>query len=177
MDEDLGEEDNKVASKEDLEKGEREEARGKSIFDYGNNILNLANRKVTDLKENRDVKLPDALQISEEVKLSLRLDGFRKSYSDYMRENCSDRGDQKWNLTDSQIMGLISLKKRVKEGEIVILKTDKSGKMCVCSREKYQEMGNVHTAGDDVIFEQEAEAIQSNLNAHCTMLCKMFKVG
>ena len=49
--------------------------------------------------------------------------------------------------------------------------------MCVCSREKYIEMGNIHTAGDDVILEQEAEGIQSQLNAHCTMLSKMFKIG
>ena len=52
MDEDLGDEE--VVSLKDIEKGEIEEAKGKSIFDYGTNRLNLANRKVTDLKENRE---------------------------------------------------------------------------------------------------------------------------
>ena len=139
--------------------------------------LKLANWKITDIKENRDIKLPDALSISEEVRINLRLDSFRKCYTDYKTAKCSEKGDQKLNLKTSQTRGFISLRKRIKKGELLILKTDKSGKMCVASREMYLEMGKPHTKDDDLIYEDEAKLIQSRLNAHCTMLSKMFKIG
>ena len=54
-------------------------------------------------------------------------------------------------MTEAQLKGLKSLKKRVKEGQIVICKTDKSGKFGVASLEAYKQMGEVHTRGDEEI--------------------------
>ena len=52
------------------------------------------------------------------------------------------------NLSDSEKKGLKSLKKRVREGELVITTTDKSGRMAVLSREQYIEAGEEHTSKD-----------------------------
>ena len=60
-------------------------------------------------------------------------------------------GEQPTNLTESQQIGLKSLKKRVKEAQIIILKTDKSGKLCVATVEEYIRMGQVHTGKDQLI--------------------------
>ena len=45
------------------------------------------------------------------------------------------------NLTAAEKRGLKKLKKHVEKDEVVIVKTDKSGKFGVISKEKYLEMG------------------------------------
>ena len=48
------------------------------------------------------------------------------------------------NLTEEQEKGLKTLKKKMQDEEIVILKTDKSGKLCVATVEEYIRMENEH---------------------------------
>ena len=53
---------------------------------------------------------------------------------------CDDKGNQKKsNLSNSQKRGIEKLKKRIKNGEVVISTTDKSGKLTVSTREKLQK--------------------------------------
>ena len=40
------------------------------------------------------------------------------------------------------------LTKRVKAGEIVVIESDKSGKLCICSMEAYMAMGDAHAQKD-----------------------------
>ena len=58
-------------------------------------------------------------------------------YNDYRKEVCDKKGEVKGNLTEEGKDGLKSLQKRMREQKIIIMKTDKSGKMCVISREEY----------------------------------------
>ena len=53
-------------------------------------------------------------------------------------ENCLN-SLKRSNLTRNDIRGLKSLKKRVKEGEIIILPTDKTGLFTGMSRDTYLE--------------------------------------
>ena len=43
-----------------------------------------------------------------------------ETFRSYVREKCGKRGQQRSNLTPSQLRGLKSLKKRIEEGEIVV---------------------------------------------------------
>ena len=43
------------------------------------------------------------------------------------------------------------MQKKIKDGVLVILKTDKSGKLCAVSREEYVKMGEAHTSRDEEI--------------------------
>ena len=89
-------------------------------------------------------------------------------------ENSSNKGQ---NLDKDLRDGIKSLKKRSKDGEIVIAETDKSGKFCVFSMEEYIKAGEVHTKNDKKIDEKELKEIQKTLNATCSMFLKIFKVG
>ena len=56
-----------------------------------------------------------------------------KIYNQFRRERYRKGGDQEPNLTEHEQLGLKSLKKRIQEGDIVIMKTDKCGTLCcVC---------------------------------------------
>ena len=61
----------------------------------------------------------------------------RVAFKKYMEDHCLQKGRQKSNLTKGELRGLKTLKKRVKDGEIVVLPTDKSGLFAVMKRETY----------------------------------------
>ena len=71
----------------------------------------------------------------------------------------------------------MKLLKRVKEGELVICKTDKSQKLAVLSTEEYLRVGREHTEKDIEITVEEVDEIQDDVNNHCSMLIKIFQIG
>ena len=73
--------------------------------------------------------------------------------------------------------GLKSLLRKVKEGLIVILQTDKSGKFAVMSVEDYLAAGKVHTDKDECVGEDFVRETQRILNGHCSLLMKIFNTG
>ena len=97
---------------------------------------------------------------------------------DFTESQCKDSGDQKsTNLTQSQFRGLQSIKKRVKEGSIIIMPTDKTGGLAAASRGAYKEMGMKHVSKDREITWEEAGKTQRILNGNCSMWIKMAGLG
>ena len=72
-------------------------------------------------------------------------------YNDYRKEKCNKKGEVEGNLTEEEKYGLRCLQKMIKNQDIVILETDKSGKLCVVSWEEYTRMGREHTGRDQEI--------------------------
>ena len=72
---------------------------------------------------------------------------------------------------------MIRLKGRIERGEVIVVPTDKSGKLAVMSLSTYADMGDIHIAKYRVIDETEAAKIQRELNQHAEMLLKVFSVG
>ena len=61
-------------------------------------------------------------------------------------------------MTKAEARGLKKLQKRVAEGTLVVMKTDKSGHFSIMSLEEYERAGQVHTEKDvevDLKFLQE----------------------
>ena len=89
----------------------------------------------------------------------------------------SQGGVQESNLTKAEARGLKKLKKRVADGSLVIVKTDKSGRFSVMSMCEYERAGKIHTEKDievDVKFLQEN---QRRINGYLSMLIKIFRIG
>ena len=168
---------------EEGEKGRLEEAmeeleaRSRQIYDGQEKVLDFGNLRATDAKENKRVKFPKALSPVEEAKMEVRRVTWAKIYNDFEQEMCDEDGIQESNLTREEEMGLKSLKKRVKDGELVICQTDKSGRFAVLTLEQYEEAGHKHTKGDK---EVDLEFVNNNermVNGHCSMWMKTFNVG
>ena len=83
---------------------------------------------MTDLNENSKVTLPKPCDPYTESGIELLKSNIMKSFKKYQSKYCTGDGEQKSNLTNEELRGMRKLKKRVKDGEILILKTDKSGK-------------------------------------------------
>ena len=94
-----------------------------------------------------------------------------------MKVNCNERGEQRSNLSSSELSGLKSLRKRVEEGEIVVVQTDKTGKLCIMSREAYEEAGLVHTIKDEEVGQKKVEEVEREINGNVSLLAKFFRLG
>ena len=170
-------EDQVEMTQEEEDKMEETEARTRMTFDPINKIFDDRKRRVTDLDECSRVTLPKPLPTNEETLIEMRRGIHAKIYKDYRRENCKKNGEQEPNLTEQQQLGLKSLKKRIQEEDIIILKTDKSGKLCVASVEEYIRMGKEHAGKDKLVSRKEIAEIEKEINGHSIAWVKMNGTG
>ena len=56
--------------------------------------------------------------------------------------------------------------KRIKEGDIMVLKTDKNQKLCVATRAEYIKMGMMHASKDKKIGSKEIHEMEKQINGH-----------
>ena len=66
---------------------------------------------------------------------------------------------------------------KTKNKELVIMKTDKSGKLCVATMEEYVKMGAKHTCKDSLVYRREIIEIEKNINGHTFAWTKMWDTG
>ena len=143
---------------------EEAEARNRMIYDNREKILDNRKRRVTDLQECARVTLPKPLGVDEESKIDVRKRAQRSVYEKYRRLNTNQRGEQKNNMTEKEKKGLKSLQERIDKGEIVVLKTDKSGRFVVTSPEHYVQMGREHTDKDEEVTWEKVREMERKVN-------------
>ena len=155
-----------------------QEAVTRTPFNRGDMKFSLARRRATDMKGNSRVYFPRKARGLEEEAVfeALRLE-LRGVFKNYVGKNCKKGGVQVSNLTPSQARGLKSLRRRFKEGDLVIIPTDKSGNLAIMSRSSYLEAGLKHTLGDKEVGWDCIKEAQRELNGHVSMLIKAFKIG
>ena len=154
------------------------EAEKRSIYDWKTRTLSYSRRRATDVKGNSRVIFPSkARSLEEESALqTLRLE-LSTVFRGYAEEHCDKEGKQELNLTKSQRDGLKSLKKRMKDGELVVIPTDKSGNLAVMSQDTYRRAGMKHTVEDMEVTWDQIKESQRELNGHVSMVIKIFKIG
>ena len=81
------------------------------------------------------------------------------------------------NLTKEEQDGLKSLRKRVKDGEIMITETDKSKRFSVLTREQYIDSGKKHTEKDILVNKEQIHKVQKYVNDHCDWMREIFMCG
>ena len=139
---------------------------------------NYGRKRATDVKGNTMVVLPGRRKnFQEEANLEMLRAELKGCFKKYLRENCNDKGEQESNLLKGEQQGLKTLKKKVKEGGIIVLPTDKSGRFAVMSLENYVKAGNKHTDKDEEVGPEIVKKTQTELNGNMSMLIKFFKIG
>ena len=88
-----------------------------------------------------------------------------------------ERGRQKRNLTLSEQRGVRKIEKRKNDGEVVVIMTDKSSKMCIMKRDDYEKMGEEHVGKDREVKREEILEREKILNQHSLSWCKMWRTG
>ena len=164
--------------RERVEKIAEEEAiRNLLVFDQETMEVDYRKRRATACKHNTNVILPGPMTPAQEQELECRRVEWTKVFDEFMSEFTDEKGVQESNLTRQEARGLRKLQKRVKEGSLVVVRTDKSGRFAIMSMSEYERAGRVHTDKDvevDLAFLQEN---QRRINGYISMLCKVFKIG
>ena len=138
-------------TKEERIESELIEAENRMVFDPRERVHDNRKKRATDLRECARVTLPKPLTPEEESRIEVRKRTQKETYESYRKKNTNKKGDQKSNLTKGEKNGLKSLQKRIKNEEIMVMKTDKSGKFVVTTPENYIKMGEEHTKKDEEI--------------------------
>ena len=124
-------EGDKEMTEEEKEQEEIFAAEARQVYDPEGKRINLAKQKATDVKHNAKVVLPKALKATDEAMIEVKRSEWTRLWTDYFSKECDEKGRQQSNLTAVQRRGLLSLLKRIKNGEIVVCPTDKSGKLSI----------------------------------------------
>ena len=160
--------------------------RTNSVFDCTANTLDMAKQRVTNMKSCKRVhvqgpckkeaklqtlinSLEDILEKAEEDEKRSR--AYSKS-SSFPRAGCSSLV-----LTESQMRGRKKLLERQAAGECVLCRTDKSGKLCVLSKDLYVKKMLPHIQNDKVVSREEVVTSEKFLNATFSQLAKVMRVG
>ena len=151
-----------------------------TVFDCQSNTLDFRKQKVTDMKNCRRVFVPGPCK--KETKLQALISSLedivektaaddRKMKDGMKRSGFPRDGYSSSVLTQSQTKGKDKLLTRQAAGECVLCRTDKSGKMCVLSKDLYIKKMLPHIENDMVV---EREEVKVSENAECN-LCSTCK--
>ena len=144
------------------------EAKSRQIYDPITNTYDDRNRRATDLKECSRVTLPKPISVKREAQIEIRREIHGRIFREYRKKYCRENGEQEMNLNVKEKKGLEILRKRIQDEEVLIMKTDKSGKLSVTSREKYIEMGREHTENDEEVGRVKLREIDKTMSDHAT---------
>ena len=134
--------------------------------------LRLPSLRVTDLPTNRMVKLPDPMENSEEAKLLAFKMEVLETTKKYIHENCIQNGRQRLNITQEELAGLQSLKRKTKAEDWVIMETDKSKRLSIMTKENYVQATNPHVDNDLLVTAEDLHHIERTLNGHALQLTR-----
>ena len=169
--------DGEEITEEEKEMYEQVDAESRQIYNPASKSMDYRKKRATDLKENTKVYLPRPLPTQQEAFAAVRREKWLETHKKYMKENCNEEGNQKTNLTPAQERGLRKLRKRIKDGNLMVILTDKSGKLAVTTVENYIKMGEVHVKKDTEVDDDKAKEIQRKTNGHVSMWIKMTNMG
>ena len=159
-----------------MEDEEETIAKNEMVYDPVNREYDARRMKVTNLTENTRITLPRPLKPIREAEIEIRRREYLRVFEKFKKEE-TKKGKQETNMTEKERKGLDSIKKRVKSGEIVILKTDKSSKLAAMRTDKYLEMGRGTRVKDRKVGRKEIIEREKVLNEHTEMWGRMTKAG
>ena len=122
---------------------------------------------------------PEHGTLKQEVVIERTKEKLLETVKEYKSKHCNQKGEiQNSNLSAAEKLQLKSLKKDIKDKNIVIFTTDKSGKFTVDSPKNYEKALMKHTTKDEELIEEDkVRKIENKMNQHLKQLSKMFKVG
>ena len=165
---------------------EKVETESRLIYNKENKLLDMGNLRASDYKFNRFIHLPRPEKAEKETLHDIRRRVMRKVFDNLTKDDTKKRKTDERkrekekvdsNLTREEEIGLKRLKKRVKEGDVIITETDKSKKFCVMKKDQYILSGQKHTAKDSVVTIEQARKIQKIVNGHSGWLANIFQYG
>ena len=159
--------------------GLEDEIKATSVFE--NNTLNFSKKRVTDMKGCRRVYVPGPCE--KESKLQCLINSLEDIVEKAAKEeklkhqSCPPTGVSRNVLNEKQMRGKEKILKREKAGECVLCRTDKSGKLCLVSKDLYIKKMLPHIKDDEIVDRARVLEGEKKLNAASTQMSKVLRIG
>ena len=140
--------------------------------------IHMGRKRPTDMRNNREVKMPGPAPPRVEAEYSARLSAWQRAFMSFKDRECRDDGTQmKSNLSVNQQIALKSLSKKVAKVEVIILQADKGKKFVVVDESTYLDMAHDHLSRDVQSNPGEVAASQRVLSATARALGNILGLG
>ena len=140
--------------------------------------INYAGMRATEIPTVQRLYTPNPGTVEEEVIMENIKMKMINTAREYMKEYCDEKGNIKNNnLSKEEAEGLKEIKDKIKNGDIVVFATDKSGRFSVDTPENYIEAVQKHTTDDIEITTEGVTQREHKINLHMRQFNKMFRVG
>jgi hypothetical protein len=154
------------------------EAETRNPYDEVVRIYDVRKKNIRDIKQNPRITLPRALTGPEEAVIACVKQDMSEIYREYVAKNCDEKGRiTKPNLSSKELRGLRSLLKRIQNREVMVIPSDKSGKLTVVSWDLYIQNMQKIIGDDKAVGWSEVGPTQARMNGHCSMWLKMTSMG
>ena len=104
------------------------------VFNAKSKALNLGNSRATNYKHNKLTFQPKVKGIDRKSAHTNRKVEMSRVFSQIAKKGINDS-----NLSKSELSGLKSLKKRVRDGNLVVASTDKSKRFALLTKDQYSK--------------------------------------
>lgn len=170
------EDDKSGMNAEELENVKTIERDARNVVNMEEMTVDFAKRRVTDMKTCRRITLPKCLDGDTEAKLKT-LEGSLEGAVLREEKRAENRKKNETVLTDKEVRGKISIKKREKAGELVYMTCDKSGMNAVVGPENFVDKMNEHMKNDDVVTREEVEEEEKRMSAMAGLMARVLRMG
>jgi hypothetical protein len=161
---------------EERKKLDDEHKMSKRIFENEEKKLSLARQLVTDSKYNTRSFPPRMAEKKVEMKIQVQRDELILGMKRYKKMECIGRRQKEVNLSDQEAKGKKKILVRVKNEEIIIGTTDKSGKFAVMKPEHYLKAAEVHLKDKEIQW-NDVPKIEEEMNCHSRQMLRIFRMG
>ena len=153
----------------------------KRVYDETEKVVDFRKKRVTDTGLNKRITLPYPVDTRTEDKIQDLVNDLDEAILRAGREDESGRlraGKQNPSgVNNDQQRGRENILKREREGELIVVLTDMSGKRAVMTQEIYHQLMEPHITGDTIHTRDEVDQAEKQFNGAAAQILKVFKVG
>ena len=143
-----------------------------------NKTLNYANLRATDIPTVSRLHPPKPASIKKEKIMDNIKEKLLDTVFEYKKEHCDNKGRVKdQNITSDELKAIKEIKEKIKDKEMVVFTTDKSGRFSVDTPTNYEEALMDHTMKDIEVGHDKVKQIENTMNHHMKQFNRMFNVG
>ena len=148
------------------------------VLDYENKTADYANIRATDIPTVQRLFPPKPASMRREIVMQNMKDKMLMEVKRYKEKNCNSKGwIKEKNLSKQEEMGLLEVTEKIRNKEMVVFTSDKTGVFTADTVQNYGRALEEHTSGDTVISNKRVKDIEKKMNFHLKQLNKMFRVG
>ena len=137
------------------------------FYDFETKTFNLKDTRATSVPFNKRIVIPPLANDNYESKIQFARNKLKKVIDKFERKR--DNNNESTEVTN----GIKSLKKRLKNKEIICYPTDKSGSLNLDTYENYIENMQVHLKDMVEVTEEEYKSTEHLLNCHMQSWCRI----